>query len=438
MDDGPHHEMTWHPVGGGAEVTLVIETPAGVCIRRIPDALPLPPDTDPGTGAEIATHTAAAAWGLPDFVFHPSIAEKKSGRRELGDRLVLAGSRGAVVQVKCRTVAPKADDGERKWINKNISKGMRQAKGTVRTLRLAPADLANGRGRTMTVSGDTFEWIAVVVVDHPLVPDDTTPTWEPTGMPSIALTRRDWDFLFNQLRSTTAVLDYLFRAATDPGITLGGEPLRYYELAADDAEAESATIDTDLVGDGGTHWSAPRLPQAPAGWDDTRAHLMTRIMLEDIATSPLPAGASEADRHLLLSDLDALPVSARTEWGQLLLQMLDEVQDVEEGSRMWRFRRMLDPDGKQQLITGCSTRSDRLAREAFRSYVQLRHHEVSERTGRTTGTSTFGVLLTPLADGEHPWDTTCLRISGPSDLDPDELARYQTLWNRQPAPDARS
>ncbi|TXL84554.1 hypothetical protein [Streptomyces sp. IB2014 016-6] len=35
------------------------------------------------------------------------------------------------------------------------------------------------------------------------------PTFEPVGMPALTLTRRDWDFLFDQLRSTTAVLDYL-------------------------------------------------------------------------------------------------------------------------------------------------------------------------------------------------------------------------------------
>lgn len=56
-------------------------------------------------------------------------------------------------------------------------------------------------------------------------------------MPSIALTRRDRDFLFNQLRSTTAVLDYLCRAAKEPAIPHGEERVRYYELAATDADA---------------------------------------------------------------------------------------------------------------------------------------------------------------------------------------------------------
>ncbi|MFD8752965.1 hypothetical protein ACFV0O_18615 [Kitasatospora sp. NPDC059577] len=434
MDD-QQPQTTWRQVNGSAEVTLIMETPAGVCIRHIPDALPLPPDTDPGKGAELATHAAAATWGLPDFVFHPSMAEKGSGRRELGDRVILTGQRGLIVQVKCRTVAPKPDEAERAWINKVVGKGMRQAKGTVRTLKLAAATMVNGRGRTLTVAGDAFEWAAVLVLDHPCLPDATVPDWEPIGIPAIALTRRDWDFLFDQLRSTTAVVDYLFRAAAEPKGALGEEPLRYYVLAAADAEAEPAVIDTEPVGRGGQHWSAPLLPQAPAGAEGTRAHLMTRIMLEDIATSPLPSSGLEQDRHVLLSDLDRLPVSAHTEWGELLLDMLGDVQDVAQGSTKWRFRRMLDPGGTQQLITGCCTRFDDITREAFRSYIQLRHHEVTERTGLTDA-ATLGVLLTPRTSGPREWDTTCVRISGPSDLDDDELERYQGLWNRASIPDA--
>ncbi len=55
-------------------------------------------------------------------------------------------------------------------------------------------------------------------------------------MPSIALTRRDRDFVFNQLRSTIAVLDCIYRAAKELAVPLGEEPVRYYELAATGAE----------------------------------------------------------------------------------------------------------------------------------------------------------------------------------------------------------
>ncbi|MEU1690028.1 hypothetical protein ABZ590_00145 [Streptomyces hirsutus] len=412
-------------------LTLIVDTPQGPHLRRIPPALPLPSHVDHGAGAEAAAHTAAATWGMPDFVFQQAAhAAKGSGRRELGDRLLLAGQRGAVVQVKARTIKPKPDAQEAGWIQKVAAKAMSQAKGTVRQLRMVPADMVNGRGRMLRVDGNAYEWIAVFLLDHPQVPENTVATWQPVGMPAIALTRRDWDFLFDQLRSTTAVLDYLFRASAEPPIPLGQEPVRYYEFAAADAAAPPADIDTELVGAGGTLFSTPQLPQAPAGADGTNAHLMTRIMLEDIALSPLGEALTEANRFTVLSDLDRLPVSTRAEWGHLLLDMLRDVPQVPHEHCKWRFRRMLDEDGTRQLIVGAATRFDPVIQAGFSAYVQLRHHEVTSRTGRTEESSTLGVLLTPRHDGRRPWDTSTVRVHGDLELSEEELRVYSEGWNR--------
>lgn len=412
-------------------LTLIVDTPSGPYMRRIPPAQPLPTHIDHGPAAEEAAHTAAATWGMPDFVFQQvEHASKGSGRRELGDRLLLAGHRGAVVQVKARTIKPKPDAQEAAWIQKVATKAMSQAKGTVRQLRLMPADMANGRDRTMLVDGNAFEWIAVFLLDHPQVPQNTVATWQPPGIPAIALTRRDWDFLFDQLRSTTAVLDYLFRAAAEDPVPLGDEPVRYYELAAADAAAPPRDIDTELVGPGGTLFSVPLLPRAPAGTDGTRVHLMIRIMLEDIALSPLGESLTEANRFTVLSDLDRLPVSARAEWGHLLLDMLRDVPQVPDEHCKWRFRRMLDADCTRQLIVGAATRFDAEIQAAFSAYVQLRHHEVTARTGRTDDSSTLGVLLTPRNDGLRPWDTSMVRVHGDLELSEEELRVYGEAWNR--------
>ncbi|MGW2028160.1 hypothetical protein [Streptomyces decoyicus] len=423
----------WLPAQDDAreDLTLIVETPDGTYVRRVPPALPLPAHTDHGRGAEEATHTAAATWGLPDFVFQQAAhAAKGSGVRELGDRLLLAGQRGAVVQVKARTVSPKSESEEAAWIGKVAAKAMRQAKGTVRQLRLQPADMVNGRGRTLTIDGNAFEWIAVFLLDHPRAPPGTLASWAPPGMPAIALTRRDWDFLFDQLRSTTAVLDYLFRAADEPAVALDDEPVRYYDLAAADAAAPPRDIDTDLVGNGGTLFSAPQLPQAPAGSDGTNTHLMIRIMLEDIALSSLNNPMTELDRFTVLSDLDRLPVSARAEWGHLLRDMLRDVPHVPAEHVKWRFRRLLHEDGTGQLIVGAATRFDPTIHGAFTAYVQLRHHEVTTRTGRAEESSTLGVLLTPRRDGLRPWDTSTVRVHGDLQLPPEDLRIYQEGWNR--------
>ena len=412
-------------------LTLIVDTPQGTHVRRIPPALPLPSHIDHGAGAEAAVHTAAATWGMPDFVFKQAAhAAKGSGQRELGDRLLLAGNRGAVVQVKARTITPKPADQEAGWIQKVAAKAMNQAKGTVRQLRMVPADMVNGRGRRLSVDGSGYEWIAVFLLDHPQVPEDTVATWQPVGMPAIALTRRDWDFLFDQLRSTTAVLDYLFRAAAEPAIPLGQEPVRYYEFAAADAAEPPADINTELVGPGGTLFSAPQLPQAPAGTDGTNVHLMIRFMLEDIAVTSLSDELTEANRFTILSDLDRLPVPARTEWGRLLLDMLHDVPQVPDDHCKWRFRRMLDEDGTRQLIVGAATRFDPVIQASFSAYIQLRHHEVTSRTGRTEESSTLGVLLTPRHDGKRPWDTSTVRVHGDLELSEEELRVYSTAWNR--------
>ncbi|MFI8861224.1 hypothetical protein ACIGW5_32355 [Streptomyces prasinus] len=412
-------------------LTLIVDTPQGTHLRRVPPALPLPSHVDHGAGAEAAVHTAAATWGMPDFVFQQiAHASKGSGRRELGDRLLLAGGRGAVVQVKARTISPKPDAQEAGWIQKVAAKAMSQAKGTVRQLRMVPADMVNGRGRILSVDGNAYEWIAVFLLDHPQVPENTVATWQPVGMPAIALTRCDWDFLFDQLRSTTAVLDYLFRAAAEPAIPLGQEPVRYYEFAAADAAEPAADVNTELVGPGGTLFSTPQLPQAPAGADGTNVHLMIRIMLEDTALSPLNEALTEDNRFTVLSDLDRLPVSARAEWGRLLLDMLRDVPQVPDEHCKWRFRRMLDEDGTRQLIVGAATRFDPVIQASFSAYVQLRHHEVTSRTGRTEASSTLGVLLTPRRDGKRPWDTSMVRVHGDLELSEEELRVYSEGWNR--------
>ncbi|WP_406460214.1 hypothetical protein OHB07_38325 [Streptomyces sp. NBC_00111] len=122
--------------------------------------------------------------------------------------------------------------------------------------------------------------------------------------PVIALLRRDWKFLFNQLRSTHA--GYLHRVTASAPV-LGGEPERYYELAAADAEAVPGALDPSWTRRGGQPHSVLPLPAAPAGSDDDEAHTMVRIMLKDVASIPTGLAELEAWQRVLAS-LDSLPV----------------------------------------------------------------------------------------------------------------------------------
>lgn len=96
--------------------------------------------------------------------------------------------------------------------------------------------------------------------------------------------------------------------------------------------------------------------------------------------------------------------------GHLLLEMLDDVPHVPDGHCKWRFRRHLNDDGMRQLIFGGATRFAPDIQGSFSAYVQLRHHEVTERTGGAEEASTLGVLLTPRHDGYRPWDTSCVEL----------------------------
>jgi hypothetical protein len=120
---------------GIAPVMLMIETPAGMLVRRIPNASPLREDIEQGTAAEEATHDAAALWGLPDFVYRAEIRKTGSGSRELGDRLLLVGDLGIVVQVKSRHTPTSDEAKERRWVVKQVAKGLNQANGTIRQLK---------------------------------------------------------------------------------------------------------------------------------------------------------------------------------------------------------------------------------------------------------------------------------------------------------------
>ncbi|MGW3622975.1 hypothetical protein [Streptomyces sp. NPDC000880] len=108
--------------------------------------------------------------------------------------------------------------------------------------------MVNGPGHTLNVDGHAYAWIALVVES---IPRETTLELQPIGMPAIAVTRQDPDFLFHQLRSTTAVLDYLFRVAPLPAVLLGEEPVRYYEHAAADLNTPPGQMNPDLVDPGG-------------------------------------------------------------------------------------------------------------------------------------------------------------------------------------------
>ena len=409
------------------EVTLVVETDAGFVARRVPNASPLRRDVRTGTAAELATHDAAAVWGLPDFAF-PGLRDGEGpGSRELGDGFLIVGDVGVVIQVKAREEPIHDPDRERSWLLKKVAEGFRQGDGTIRRLTRGPRSMTNLRGNSVLVDSATLQWLVVAIIDHPDPPEGVVPPAGSGKHPHIALLRRDWEFLFAQLKSSWAVVQYLRRVEDEP-LEIGGEPGRYYDLALADANAQPEQLHPALVLPGHRLISAPLLPVAPVGTaGDRRAQDMFRVVMEDVAVTRL-RGSSENDRLRTLSCLDRLPVGQRGDAGSFLLEAMAEVANARDGEIAWKLRSLRGSAGSVHLGFGaCSRPHDAEIQEAFGCWVQLRHHDLVEITADHE-TITVGVLLTPRLDGRRQWDTTVCTVSGQIQFESQELRALRKLW----------
>jgi hypothetical protein len=401
---------------------LLINTGEKVIGRRIFEAGPLSPSLARGYAAELATHDAATVWGLPDFVY---LAPQKSvgkGHRELGDGLIIVGALGLVLQVKSRG-APGAQERERHWLQKKSAQALRQGQGSIRRLQSAPVRLMNRRGREIELEADGRQWLTVVVLDHDSPPPETE---IPVSENAVAMLRRDWEFLFEQLKSTHAVAQYCARVSGDP-LALGAEPARYYELAHLDSEASPKPLPASMVGLG-IHVSKPLLPFAPVGNDDLEALALVRELMEAVAAHP-PTLTDEAGRLRVLAELDRLPVTNREDVGRFLLDAIDELAQDSSREAQWRSRSIRGRAGGVHLgFVVCSREHSAQLQDVFGLWVRLRHHDMLVARGDVDRLLTVGCLLTPRAGGFESWDTTMAAIQGDPELTPEELAAARELW----------
>jgi hypothetical protein len=405
------------------DIEIIVDTPRGPMLRRVPAASPLRTDIQQGTAAEGATHEAAAVWGLPDFVFRAELARTGSGVRELGDGLVLTRRYALSVQVKSREGSLGSEEKERRWIVKKAAEAIRQADGTVRQLRLRSTQLTNLRGYAIDIDATSYSWVNVVVIDHPSPPEETTLEVDTARHPAVVLLRRDWEFLFEQLKSTTSVAQYLERVAGEPS-ELGFEAVRYYDLAQADAEAPPDAFAPELVA-GGEVISAPLLPLAPAGTDDRRALQILRTLMEDIAVTRLTS-TSEADRLRMLSEIDRLPVGQRAVIGRRVLDYMAQVdEDVTQPGLVWRMSSVRAADGRIHLGFGTCSHpyTDPSVAVGLQAWTQLRHYDVLQAAGPNVvdELTTVAVIATPRFDGKRPWDTSVSAVSGPVSFDASHL-----------------
>lgn len=413
-----------------ADVELIVDTPSGRAIRSVPAAMPLRLGLKQGLAAEVATYSAAATWGLPDFVFGPALRQVGAGVREMGDGALIVGDAAILVQVKSREATSSDSAKEHRWLSKHTRRALRQGKGSIRQLKLKPAAMTNGRGREILIDGRQYRWIVAVVLDHDNPPDTCVPATDDEIDGAVVLLRRDWEFLFDQLKSTHSVASYLERVAGEP-IELGAEPIRYYELASADATAQPAGLDPRFALPVTTIHSEPLLPLAPAASEDARSHAIVRMLLDDIAIG-VADNATETQRLDALSEIDRLQVGKRAMVGSYLREQFAVLSQPYGDQVAWRFRRFLGGPGSTQLGFGVCSRFDETIHYALKSWVMLRHHEFQSKfENEADEPITIGVLITPRRDGVRDWDTTMSMITGHTELDAEELAACVELWKSE-------
>jgi hypothetical protein len=428
--DSDRHMATYLN-GDGTLVYMRLAENGAVIGREIAPARDLLDASQDGVAVEEAPRAAAGSWGLPDLVLQPKVFSKGSGVRELGDGTILAGPRGISLQVKARGIKGDTPERATKWLLKNAAHGLRQARGTIRTALLNPAvELTNLRGRTVVIRGSSVTWIPVVVVDHPdAPPTGVIPAPDHKG-PSVVLTRRDWEFLWDQLRSATAVVDYIHRVADEEdSLELGAESNRYIDLAEKDAQAPPGTMPDWISETGALNANLPLLPHDPAASADRFGHAIFQRILEDIAKTDFTG--EEADRITLLSYIDRVAVGARAELGRLLLRWLTECAEAAPDGHRMRHRIMYIDQGSFQLTFSTMSQLTDYHQAMYRSWLLLRRQGFLEKSGALGPIYpwTVGVLLTPRPDGARPWDTTAISTNGPPAYDAAEYARLTQAFN---------
>ncbi|AXX31960.1 hypothetical protein KCV87_32730 [Actinosynnema pretiosum subsp. pretiosum] len=224
------------------------------------------------------------------------------------------------------------------------------------------------------------------------------------------------------------MLDYLHRTVGDR-CELGGEVQRYHEFALADLQAEPDPVAPHLQHLGGKVVSTSRAPLAPAGTGNGEAHTVLRMMMEDIAESPMPQDR-EADRLRVLAHLDGLPVDAREELGQTLLEFMKTLASWDgEGVRTETRIMAPNPGSFAPMVFMVASAFNELVREVFRRRVHLAHYDHHGETA-TDEQTVVGVLLTPTVRPGRLWDTTMFAVAGPHGYQPEGMEEIRAEFIR--------
>ena len=398
---------------------LVINTRDGTFIRSVSESTPLPEAETHGYSVEAAVVNAMSSLGLPDFAFPSSTFTVGSGIRELGDGLLLTYPLAAVIQVKARHSVSQDSIREASWLSKHIGIANSQVDGTIRKLHSQVIPKVNMRGVEIPIVADEHEWLGIVIVEHDDIPEDFMPM--ELSQRGVVLTRADWEFLWEQLKSTVEVLKYIHRIAALPPIPLGKESERYYQLALLDDDTEPEPLPQAWIALGGTRVSGPLLPFAPAG--QVVEHYVIRQIMEDLARGEMPDDLDPKKLLRAFSALDGISVSQRDQICRDLMQNLSAGANNSTDHRIWS-RRMLSllPGTPQIVLMTHNHIDDEVNKVLLSAKVELAHDDWLRSDVHNSSNLTVGILLTPSSSPPRPWDVTMVAVETSSLLSDQERA----------------
>ena len=242
--------------------------------------------------------------------------------------------------------------------------------------------------------------------------------------------RRDWEFLWNQLRSSSAIVDYIHRVSTeDDPAELGSETHRYFDLANKDFHAPPSRS-PDWMDDGGADpVNGPLLPKDPASAGDELGFRVFQRILEDIAATDFTG--DETDRVQMLSHIDRMAVTARADLGRLLLRRLINCGDAPKGELRVQHRLLYIDQGELHLSFTCMGSLTGYYHEMFRTWFLHRRQRFLMQTNAKgpIWPWSVGVLLTPRpSTNDRLWDTTVIATNGPPEFDDPEYQRLDANY----------
>ena len=376
-----------------------------------------------GDAIEDDVRNIAARLGVADFVYTvPILSKGRGGSREVGDALLIANGRGAILQVKTRNPNSQSGSAE-SWLAKHGERAYRQGKGSRRQIVSMqkngdvviafPVRAEQWQPEirdevSLPLDMDVSNWRTIIVVDHPDI-DGT----QPTRTDAFWITADDWLMLNRALRSVTGLLMYVQRAL-DAGPQLcpklGFEAMRYQLMVQADVDYAA----------GGGKWSRPWLTadslSDPLGAQLYR-ELLERVWPEDPAERPQ---LSVGDTRRILEFLDGVPPGTQVETGRWILKKRSEMV-----KHAWASGALMFND-ERLFVFGCSPASSFTNIEHFdaklASLACVRAKEVLLQGGAITSLLAVGHIV-----GDGYIDYRYIFMEPPPDAPPELMRAVRHL-----------